>query len=228
MKKELTKKVTTSSSPTPSGSPSGRGRAIQIRTLESMNKKTIDAPAYFISVPLSLIARTIHTINKRMRVRTAHTKERAEVRGGGRKPWKQKGTGRSRHGSSRSPLWVGGGITFGPRSRKQRVLRGQLKERRRALAGAFALHMNNESLLVLQLPKEIASKTNDLAKQFKGTRSVLIVLDDSHALLARGIRNIPTIRCKEARSVTPLDILEASQVWIDEAAMPVIEKRCAI
>lgn len=201
---------------------------IQVRTLEAVAKKTIDAPAFIVSVPLPLIARTIHTINKRMRIRTAHTKERAEVRGGGRKPWKQKGTGRSRHGSSRSPLWVGGGITFGPRSRKQRVLRTQLKERRLALAGAFALHMNNDSLFVLQLPKEISSKTNDLAKKFKDSRSILIVLDDCHAMFARGIRNIPTLRCKQARSVTPLDILEAGQVWIDEQAMPVIEKRCVI
>lgn len=201
---------------------------IQVRTLEAVAKKAIDAPAFFVSVPMPLIARTIHTITKRMRIRTAHTKERAEVRGGGRKPWKQKGTGRSRHGSSRSPLWVGGGITFGPRSRKQRVLRTQLKERRLALAGAFALHMKNDSLFVLQLPKEILSKTNEIAKQMKGNRSVLIVLDDSHAVLARGIRNIPTLRCKQARSVTPLDILEAGQVWIDEAAMPVIEKRCSI
>lgn len=199
---------------------------IQVRTLESVAKKTIDAPAFFVSVPMPLIARTIHTITKRMRIRTAHTKERAEVRGGGRKPWKQKGTGRSRHGSSRSPIWVGGGITFGPRSRKQRVLRTQLKERRLALAGAFALHMKNESLFMLQLPKEVPTKTKDIAPHVADVRSILIILDDSHAMLARGIRNIPTLRCKQARSVTPLDILEAGQVWIDEAAMPVIEKRC--
>lgn len=225
MKKATHKTIATS---TPSDSPLVRGRELRLRTLEAVDTKTIDAPAYFVSAPLPLIARNIHTLTKRMRIRTAHTKERAEVQGGGRKPWKQKGTGRSRHGSSRSPLWVGGGITFGPRSRKQRVLRTQLKERRRALAGAFALHMNNDSLFVLQLPKEISAKTNDLAKKFKDIRSVLIVLDDSHALLARGIRNIPTFRCKQARSVTPLDILEASQIWIDEVAMPVIEKRCSL
>lgn len=201
---------------------------IQVRTLESVGKKTIETPAYFVFAPLIFIARAIHTTQKRMRIRTAHTKERAEVRGGGRKPWKQKGTGRSRHGSSRSPLWVGGGITFGPRSRKTRVLKTQLKERRRALSGAFALHVDSGSLSVLQLPKEILGKTNILAKQLQDVRSTLIILDESNALLARGVRNIPTLKCCDARSVTPLDIFEAKQVWIDEVAMPIIEKRCSI
>lgn len=202
---------------------------LNVRTLEdATSKKTVDSPVYFISAPLIFIARAIHTTQKRMRIRTAHTKERAEVRGGGRKPWKQKGTGRSRHGSSRSPIWVGGGITFGPRSRKTRVLKTQLKERRRALAAAFALHANNGTLSLLQVPKEVPVKTSVIAKHLKGIRSALIVLDDSHAQLALAVRNIPTLTCREARSVTPADIMDAHEVWIDDAAMSIIEKRCSV
>lgn len=211
MKKETTKKTT-----------------LPVRTLETVGKKTIDVPAYFVSVPLISLARTIHTMQKRMRVRRAHTKEREEVAGGGRKPWKQKGTGRSRHGSIRSPLWVGGGITFGPRSRKTRVLKAQLKERRLALSGAFAIHVGRGSLSVLSLPKDIPSKTAMVAKQLKGVAHVLIILDDSHVLLHRAVRNIPSVTCKRALSVTPLDVLQAGQVWIDEQAMEVIAKRCSL
>lgn len=185
-----------------------------------------EVPAYFAAAPLALIARAIHTTQKRGRVRTAHTKERAEVAGGGRKPWKQKGTGRSRHGSSRSPIWVGGGITFGPRSRKTRVLKTQLKERRRALAGAFALHGQHGTLSILNIPKEIPSKTKDLSSQFKDIPSTLVILDDAHTLFARAARNIPAFRCVSARAVSPEDLVNASQVWIDEAALSILEKRC--
>lgn len=187
-----------------------------------------EVPAYFAAAPLALIARAIHTTNKRTRIRTAHTKERAEVAGGGRKPWKQKGTGRSRHGSSRSPLWVGGGITFGPRSRKPKVLKTQLKERRRALAGAFALHAQQGTISILNLPKEVPTKTKDVASQLKGATSTLVILDDSHMTFARSVRNLPSFVCRSARSVAPQDIVNAGQLWIDEAAMSVIESRCAV
>jgi large subunit ribosomal protein L4 len=201
--------------------------AIPVRALTgTSSKKTVDAPAFFTASPLALIARAIHTTEKRMRVRRAHTKERAEVAGGGRKPWKQKGTGRSRHGSSRSPLWVGGGITFGPRSRKSRIPKTQLKERRRALAGSFALHVAQGSLSMLEIEKDTPIKTATIAKNFGDATSVLIVLDASHAKLERGIRNIASVRCRPASSVRAKEILEAKEVWIDQAALPVLETRC--
>src|SRR5687767_13595733 len=94
-----------------------------IRRIFGEKKVTKVAAPAFLAVAASplLLAQALHTSRKRTRIRRAHTKERAEVRGGGRKPWKQKGTGRSRHGSSRSPIWVGGGTTFGPRSRHERI-----------------------------------------------------------------------------------------------------------
>jgi len=202
---------------------------LPVRTLEKESKKDgVDVPAFFTEALPILIARAIHTTHKRMRIRRAHTKDRSEVRGGGRKPWKQKGTGRSRHGSSRSPLWAGGGITFGPRSRKTTIKKTQLKERRRALAGAFAMHVKNNSLSLLQLSEKMPVKTKDMAKHTKDVRSVLIVVDDSHRALEKVTANIPTIRVRYASSVTPKDILEAQAVWVDIASMKILEVRCSL
>ncbi len=204
-------------------------QSLPLRTLgKEVKNDEVAVPAFFTESVPALVAHAIHTTHKRMRIRRAHTKERAEVRGGGRKPWKQKGTGRSRHGSTRSPIWVGGGVTFGPKSRKTTIPRMQLKERRRALAGAFTMHVNNKSLSVLRLSDTIPTKTKDMAKHVNDLRSLLIIVDDSHRSLAKVIANIPTIRVRFASTVIPKDIVEAHAVWIDEEAMNVLEVRCSI
>ena len=231
-------KVSEKKSPTPSslpagqaGSPSGRGRdvALPVRTLEKgLTKETMPAPAFFAEAPATLIARTIHTTHARMRIRRAHTKERAEVRGGGRKPWKQKGTGRSRHGSTRSPLWVGGGTTFGPRSRKTRIPKIQWKIRRRALAGAFAMHVQNGSMSIVRLADTLPAKTKDVAKGLRETSSVLVIIDASHAEVRKALRNVPAVKVRNAAMVLPKEILESREVWIDEAALDMLSTRCTI
>ncbi len=204
-------------------------QTLPVRTLGKESKSdTIAVPEFFTEALPSLIARTIHTTHKRMRIRRAHTKDRSEVRGGGKKPWAQKGTGRSRHGSSRSPIWVGGGITFGPRSRKTSIPKTQLKERRRALAGAFAMHVKNNSLSMLKLSDALPTKTKDMAKHMKDMRSVLIIIDDSNKGLEKVTANIPTIRVRYASRVIPKDIIEAGAVWIDDSAMKTLEVRCSL
>ena len=201
---------------------------LPVVTLGKKSKDTTAVPAFFAEALPVLIARTIHTTHKRMRIRRAHTKGRSEVQGGGRKPWKQKGTGRSRHGSIRSPLWVGGGITFGPRSRKTTIPKTQLKERRRALSGAFAMHVHNNSLSVLQLPEKLPVKTKEMARHVKDLRSVLIVVSDANRSLAKVVANIPTIRVRNASTVIPKDIVEAHAVWVDESALKALEVRCTL
>jgi large subunit ribosomal protein L4 len=202
---------------------------LPVRTLDKESKQdTVAVPAFFTEAVPALIARTIHTTHRRMRIRRAHTKDRSEVRGGGRKPWAQKGTGRSRHGSSRSPIWMGGGITFGPRSRKTSIRKTQLKERRRALSGAFAMHVQNNSLTILKISEALPTKTKDMAKHVKDMRSVLIIVDDTNRALAKVTRNIPTIRVRNAASVIPKDIIEAHAVWVDDASMKTLEVRCSV
>ncbi len=202
---------------------------LPVRTLEKgLTKEAVAAPAFFSDANPEMIARTIHTTHARMRIRRAHTKERAEVRGGGRKPWKQKGTGRSRHGSSRSPIWVGGGTTFGPRSRKVRISKVQLKVRRRALAGALSMHAQNGSMSIVKFSDTLPAKTKDIAAGFKDVTSVLVVMDASHAAAAKALRNIPAVTVRSAATVLPKEILESREVWIDEAALDTLSRRCAV
>lgn len=172
-----------------------------------------------------VLAQAIHVERRRSRVRRAHTKERAEVRGGGRKPWRQKGTGRSRHGSRRSPLWAGGGTTFGPRSRKQQVSQLPREIRRRALAAALRAHHEAGSLASLRLPEQVPAKTKEVADWFEAGRGVLLVLDQQHMELQRAVRNIPGVTVRIARTVVPREIAEAGEVWVDEAAWPILEQR---
>lgn len=187
---------------------------------------TVALPEYLnIEVSPLLLAQAVHTLNKRMRVRRAHTKERAEVRGGGRKPWKQKGTGRSRHGSIRSPLWVGGGTTFGPRARHERVLPMPVSMRRRALVGSLAEHVKSNTLKIVAFANDVPTKTSELLKQADVAAGLLIVLAASHLPLQRAARNVPGVRAIGIDRVTAEDILRARLVWFDEAALPTLASR---
>jgi large subunit ribosomal protein L4 len=211
-------------------SPTKNTKTLPVRVLGAKtSKESVPVPAYITAVDTpALIARAIHTTNKRMRIRKAHTKDRSEVAGGGRRPWKQKGTGRSRHSSIRSPLWIGGGITFGPRSRKTSVRKTQLKERRRAFAGVLAMHADNDSLMIMRLAKETPLKTKDVAKDVTDKAGLLIILDDANKNLALAMRNLPSVHVRFANKVLLADIVKAHEVWLDEAALPIIENRCAL
>ncbi|MBI5733690.1 MAG: 50S ribosomal protein L4 [Candidatus Kerfeldbacteria bacterium] len=128
---------------------------------------------------------------------TAHTKDRSEVAGGGKKPWKQKGTGRARHGSIRSPLWVGGGVTFGPR--KERNYSQRLPEKLKQQATAMVIKdylVDNRLTVVEAWPA--GTKTKVLAEFFKtlkltSAKPYLVLLTDEEKTLSRGLRNLANV-----------------------------------
>ena len=174
-----------------------------------------------------LLAQAVHTLAKRTRVRRAHTKERAEVRGGGRKPWRQKGTGRARHGSRRSPIWVGGGTTFGPRSRKERVLPLPVALKRRALRGALAAQAADGNLAILALG-EVPATTKELVALLPAKRppSVLLVVEPHQAAAVQRVtNNLPGLRAVSVERVTAHDALRTSAIWITEQALAALEQR---
>lgn len=191
-----------------------------------IKKVNIKLPeSLFVEAESALLAQAVHTEQKRGRIRRAHTKERAEVRGGGRKPWKQKGTGRARHASIRSPIWVGGGTTFGPRTRKERVVSLPSAMARKALCGAFALQAKRKTLEFVEMGDKASDKTSAAAKVFSKP-GTLLLLDESHKDSARAVRNLRNVKVSLASRVTAGQVLAAQRVWVDTASLPTLEKRC--
>lgn len=159
---------------------------------------------------------------------TAQAKGRAEVRGGGRKPWRQKGTGRARHGSIRSPLWRGGGVTFGPTTEK--VYKKQIPKKMRRKALFMVLSQKaKENLLVLvddltiEKPKTKAmAEILDVLLSKKGSR--LVVLPTKDDTIVRATRNIPKANTMEARDLNTLDVLSYKYLVMPKEAIKVLEK----
>ncbi len=159
---------------------------------------------------------------------TAASKTRAEVRGGGRKPWRQKGTGRARAGSIRSPLWRGGGVVFGPQPRDYGIKMNR-KERRLALRTAF--QSRYEDLIVVEnfaenLPRP---KTKELMSALKrwGVESnakVLLILAESSENIYLSARNVPYLKMIPADSLNVYDVLEADKIVMTAGAMAKIQE----
>jgi len=164
----------------------------------------------------------------------AHTKTRGEVRGGGRKPWPQKHTGRARHGSIRSPLWKGGGITFGPRKEKNRKLKINKKMKRKAILMVLAEKLRNNYLKVFNDFDFFKGKTKEIdnfLKKFlkerktkKKRESVLLVLENNKRDLIRGTRNLPYAYAIEARNLNILSLLNHKYVFLEKGAIEKIKE----
>ena len=172
-----------------------------------------------------LLAQIIETNRNRQRIRRAHTKGRGEVRGGGRKPWKQKGTGRARHSSTRSPIWVGGGITFGPQAvdRVKRFTPRDMKQG--ALADVLARHIRAGSLVVVQTDKNLPVKTKELALQIGQTERILIITASADRSLQRAAGNLSYVGVEPTTQVTLKSLLQARRVWVLAEAVAELEKR---
>jgi large subunit ribosomal protein L4 len=152
---------------------------------------------------------------------THDTKNRTEVRGGGKKPWRQKGTGRARQGSIRSPQWAGGGIVFGPtpRSYRQEMPR---KQRRLALRSALAAKAQDGQISVLdgfevELPSTRA--VVELLRAIEAGARVLVVLGSHNELLERSARNLPEVRVVLAANLSVRDLLSADTVLMTRDAL---------
>ncbi len=167
-----------------------------------------------------------------LRKGTVDTKTRGEVRGGGKKPWKQKGTGRARAGSSRSPIWVGGGTVFGPHQRDYTVNLSKTI-RNLALRVMLSKRAGEKSLILLETLKLEAPKTKEFAaivKVLPGLKKrTLYVVKEATANLKRASRNMrEKIELKTAAEFTAYDVMQRPKLVIDEAAVELIEKRLAV
>jgi large subunit ribosomal protein L4 len=157
------------------------------------------------------------------RAGTAHTKNRAEVSGGGKKPWKQKGTGRARHGSIRSPLWKGGGVTFGPRNERNYIKRTPQQLKKKALSMVVADYLlSGQVIVVNEFPQ--ADKTKVFATLFRSLKiktgkRILVLLLDKEKNLRRGLSNLPSVEIMGVKQLNAYDGLSVQQWLVSEAGL---------
>jgi len=181
---------------------------------------------------------------------SAHTKDRGDVSGGGKKPWRQKGTGRARVGSNRSPIWIGGGVTFGPTN--ERVFKKKLnkKMKRKALFMVLSSRVENNSLILLDVLESENAKTKEMATLIKNVKnetskevvketagaetkkkarkgwkeSILIVLPKMEKKIIMASRNIAKVKTIQAEDLNCLDALNSKYIIMPESAVNVIKE----
>ena len=161
-----------------------------------------------------------------LRQGTADTKTRSEVSGGGKKPWRQKGTGRARQGSTRAPHWYHGGVVFGPHPRDYSKKMNR-KERRLALKSALAYKAMEKELIVVDNFDIQSSKTKDvksLLANLKAEKNVLIVVDELNENMILATRNLSNVILLQANEINVLDVISADKMIITEAAVKQIEE----
>lgn len=198
---------------------------------EALNK--IDVSDKLFGVPKNddLIYQVATSQMSNRRQVVAHAKGRGEVRGGGKKPWRQKGTGRARHGSIRSPIWKGGGVTFGPTKERNFTKAINKKMARKAVCVALSAK-NREGVLTIvddiaiaaPKTKELVSVLNSFRSVWNDKGSVLLIAPERNNDLIRAGKNIPSFEIMEARNLNVLDLLSYKRVLMMKDAVSSAEK----
>lgn len=177
-----------------------------------------------------LVAQAIYVYSHNQRKGTAHAKTRGEVSGGGKKPWMQKGTGRARHGSTRSPIWVGGGVAFGPISYK-RMKKFPNKMQRAALACALSGKAAGDNVRFMSDMTGISTgKTKDAVSLVENLglgkkRALIIVSSDEQPEILKGVRNVPNVTVRSAIDVNVYDVALSDTVIVGQDGAKLLEAR---
>ena len=157
---------------------------------------------------------------------SASAKTRAEVSGGGRKPWKQKGTGRARQGSIRAPQWRGGGVVFGPTPRSYKFKLNR-KVRQLALKSALSSKVQDNEFMAIDGIKFEAPKTKEMVKVLENLQApvkTLVVVDEIDTIVAKSANNIPGVKLLDAKHINVYDILNSNKLIMTEAAIKSVEE----
>ncbi|MGM0501321.1 MAG: 50S ribosomal protein L4 [Bacillota bacterium] len=194
---------------------------------ESVGNVTLNDEVFDIEINEHVVHEAVTAQLAAKRAGTAKTKTRSEVRGGGRKPWRQKGTGRARHGSIRSPIWVGGGTTFGPQPRSY-AKKLPKKVKKLAVKSVLTDKVQNEGLIVIDSLNFEQPKTKKMVSVLENLdandQKVLIVLDNISDNVYKSARNIPGVRVVNAGQVTVYDVLNSDKVILQEDAVSQVEE----
>lgn len=190
-------------------------------------KLELNEAVFGLSWNADLVHQALAKILANSRQILANTKNRAQVSGGGRKPWKQKGTGRARHGSIRSPLWKGGGVSFGPTSQRNFKVKINKKMARKALLIVLSAKLRDNELLALDQLKLMGAKTKEFSKvlsAFPKVKSALIILPKKDDNILRASANLPRVKIITTDNLNIFDILKYRHVIITKDVVNYLQK----
>lgn len=194
---------------------------------ESLNSLALNEAIFGQKVNKKLLAQFVRVYLANQAVPSAHTLTRGEVAGGGKKPWRQKGTGRARAGSIRAPHWRGGGVVHGPRQVKVDLVMNQ-KMRRLALKEALASKLNEKQLLVIEKFNLKEPKTKEVSLYLKklplGKRNVLVI-DSPEENILKATRNLKAISVESSLNLNAYQVLASDRVIFFKEALEALEKR---
>jgi large subunit ribosomal protein L4 len=188
---------------------------------------SLDPVAFEAPFNMALVHETVRAELNARRRGTASTLTRGEVRGGGAKPWRQKGTGRARAGSNRSPLWAGGGTTFGPTPRSY-VVKVNRKARRGALRSALSEHASRGSVAVFDagaFDEPSTTQAAELLRDWDAATPTLVVLSDEEAAAGKSFRNLASAEVMPVSDAGVADVIGAASLLVSEAALPELVAR---
>lgn len=207
---------------------------INIYTKEGKEKGVFDAPESIFGLKWNsdLVQQVVMSMESSARTPVAHTKDRSDVRGGGRKPWQQKGTGRSRHGSKRSPIWKGGGVTFGPKNDKNFDRKINRKMKAKALFTILSKKAADNEVIFVDTISLTTPKTKDARAIFtalgtiKGYEMVsarrknraYVAITENDSAIKKSFANFSNVKTDEVRNLNPLDLLKYKYVIIENPA----------
>lgn len=193
------------------------------RTGEKQGSVQLNDALFAVPATSTLIHDAVRAQETNGRTVYAHTKDRSEVAGTGKKPWKQKGTGRARHGSRRSPIWVGGGVTFGPNAFRNFFLKINKKARRKALAMALTDKVANDALLVVESFELDANKTKSVGALKQALpvvgKSVLFVTSKDDVAVRLGAKNLEKTATLFSQSLNVRDVLKYDTIIVSKKSL---------
>ena len=213
--------------------PAGLNMVIYNQEGKETGEMALPKEIFGLKANADLLAQAVRAQMANNRFSIAHAKDRSEVRGGGKKPWKQKGTGRARHASIRSPLWAGGGVTFGPRKERNFSVRINKKMKRQALLMVLSGKAKDGEIVILEDLKLTQPKTKEIATVIKNVavgakkeldRGAIIILPEKNEAVIRATRNLAKISTLGINSLNIVDLLSVKYLVMPKAAVEKIKE----
>jgi large subunit ribosomal protein L4 len=199
---------------------------------ENVGDVELNSKIFEVKPNQHLLAEAVRIQQSNSRAGNAHTKTRGEVSGGGKKPWKQKGTGRARAGSTRGPIWRHGGITFGPRSSRNWELKINKKAKTQALFMSLSDKATDKAFIVIDQIALENPKTKEFSAMLKGLgtnlknlgKKQMLIVPKMDEKLFRSTKNLKSVNTVLASSLNLIDVITANSILVLKDSLPVIEK----